>query len=117
VLAIRKKHAVSGFEKNEQEQGMKTFLKSFASVLAGFAASQAGASVAPMGDTSPSLQQDHQAQHRIQPASSPVISVKNGNGDKFNFVLKHASDTGLLMAMHESHASHASHSSHYSSRY
>jgi hypothetical protein len=102
------------------EYGMKKFLKSFTSVLAGFAASQAGASVVPMENTAHLLQQDQQAQQHVQPASSPIVSVKDSNGDKFNFVLKRASDTGLLMAQHESHASHASHSSHsshYSSRY
>lgn len=99
---------------------MKRFLTSFASVLAGFAASQAGATVASPAKTVPLTRLDDQVQHSVQPAASPVISVKDGKGDLFSFVLKRASDTGLVMAWHESHASHASHSSHsshYSSRY
>ena len=36
-------------------------------------------------------------------------TVLDSTGDQFNFVLKKAQDTGLMMVYHSSHSSHSSH--------
>jgi hypothetical protein len=94
---------------------MKKFLTSFAAVAAGFAANNASAlplspdvdalsAAAPHAPTIEGLVPDEK------------LAVVGNEGNLFNFTMKRSSETGHLMAYHESHASHASHASHYSSR-
>jgi hypothetical protein len=95
---------------------MKKFLSAFAGVATAFAANAANQpsvdhGIAKTTETSATSQQSVAVNERI--------TTTDSKGDQFNFVLKKSSDTGMMMAWHESHASHASHSSHsshYSSR-
>jgi hypothetical protein len=55
----------------------------------------------------------------IHEGKVPQLGIVDSQGEEQLFVLKRQSDTGVLMAFHESHRSHSSHSSHrshYSSR-
>jgi hypothetical protein len=93
----------------------KKFMGAFALIASSFVTQQAVANTVQPSE--PTASQNVSA---VVAAASELISVKNNDGDIFNFVLKRSSETGQLMAWHESHASHASHSSHsshYSSRY
>jgi len=95
---------------------MKTFLTSFATLAAAFAAH---AAPTPANAAAPSFVKDLQNISVSQTSSlGENISIKDAKGDEFDFVLKRAEDTGLMMAYHSSHSSHSSHrshSSHYSS--
>jgi hypothetical protein len=96
---------------------MKKFLTAFATLAAAFAAD---AAPTPANAAASSFVKDSQNISMAQTSSlGENISIKDANGDEFNFVLKRAEDTGLMMAYHSSHRSHSSHSSHrshYSSR-
>ncbi len=96
---------------------MKKFLTAFASLAAAFAA-----------DAAPSTGNVSSASFAKDSPNAAVsqgtvlgenFTVKNANGDEYDFILKKSEDSGLLMAYHSSHRSHSSHSSHrshYSSR-
>lgn len=93
---------------------MKKFLTAFSTLLAGFSANAASH---PSAATEPVV--DSANVQTVRAPGSEKLSLKDDAGDIFNFVLRRADQTGVLMAEHESHASHASHSSHrshYSSR-
>lgn len=92
---------------------MKKFMTSFAAIASAFSAQHAEAIQSPaiQSDVAPVTTANAAGQ-----AASKVISVTDKVGEAFAFTLKRSSDTGSLMAFHESHSSHASHSSHYSSR-
>lgn len=96
---------------------MKKFLSVFAGVAAAFANN---ASAVAVTSTSPSfVDGTHVSSGGVSPLTENVAIV-DSQGDQFNFVLKKAEDTGVMMAYHSSHHSHhshSSHSSHYSSRY
>lgn len=91
----------------------KKFLTPFAILAATFSCEQAVAV--------PSPQEDSTSLIKVQSDTEKANTFSfNLQGNEHNFVLKRSSDTGSLMAWHESHASHASHASHrshYSSRY
>ncbi|WP_146179610.1 His-Xaa-Ser repeat protein HxsA2 [Limnohabitans sp. Hippo3] len=89
---------------------MKKFLTAFASLAAAFAADAAPNVVnAPTGSFFKDSSNIAVAQTS---ALGENISVTDDKGDEYNFVLKRAEDSGLLMAYHSSHRSHQSHSSH-----
>jgi hypothetical protein len=96
---------------------MKKFLTAFASLAAAFAADAAPSSA---NAATTSFTKDSTNISMAQTSAlGENISITDAKGDEYNFVLKRAEDSGLLMAYHSSHRSHQSHSSHrshYSSR-
>ena len=96
---------------------MKKFLATFAGVAAAFSSN---ASTQPVSTNSTPTLDSHSVAAPQATVLGENIATVDSKGDQFNFVLKKAADTGLMMAYHSSHSSHASHSSHsshYSSRY
>jgi len=93
---------------------MKKFLSAFAGIAAAFV-SDANATVAPSKVSTPLEGKSFVSQ--AVPLPSQNVTVRDSKGDQFDFVLKKSSDTGQMMAYHNSHSSHSSHSSHYSSRW
>ncbi len=89
---------------------MKKFMTAFTVIAAGFAANTATAAL-PSSET-PSAVSDLTNQLAETANAKESIYVRNDAGDQFSFVLKRSTETGQLMALHESHASHASHESH-----
>jgi hypothetical protein len=97
---------------------MKKFLTAFGVIAASFAAAHTASATAPASSIpQPAATQANSAVTQVDPSGR--VTVRDGAGDLFNFVLKRSGDTGVMMAEHESHASHGSHGSHrshYSSR-
>ncbi len=97
---------------------MKKFLTAFAGIAAAFA-SDAAPAAAPTQNNTVSPDAHNVSVQQISALSENIATI-DAKGDQYNFILKKAEGTGLLMAWHSSHsshASHASHRSHYSSRY
>lgn len=89
---------------------MKKFMTAFAVIAAGFAAKSASAAL-PSSETPSSVSELTPHLAKME-AVNKSIYVRNNKGDQFSFVLKRSTETGQMMALHESHASHASHESH-----
>ncbi len=89
---------------------MKKFMTAFAVIAAGFAAKSASASLPSSEIPSAVSDLTHHLAETV--AGKESIYVRNDEGDQFSFVLKRSTETGQMMALHESHASHASHESH-----
>lgn len=97
---------------------MKKFLTAFASVATAFASNAMPTSASVATHVSTTDDQKVATPHAVVLGEN--ITTIDSKGDQFNFVLRKSSETGQMMAWHESHSSHASHSSHsshYSSRY
>ena len=90
---------------------MKKFLGAFTAIATTFA--NQAASAVEHKSVQPTLTSKEHIAHSMN-TIAPKLSFVDSNGDKQLFLLKRASDSGILMAQHESHSSH---SSHYSSRY
>ncbi|WP_082716210.1 His-Xaa-Ser repeat protein HxsA2 [Burkholderia sp. BDU5] len=85
------------------------FLVPLTTIIAAIAAEHSSAAVLP-----PTNQIQEREALPVPGAAgdqSGKLTVRAGE-DSFSFVLKRSTQTGLLMAQHESHESHSSHSSH-----